>query len=134
LYKRSMTIFMLTLMSAIVNIILNFILVPRYGVMGAVYATFGSYILLGIGNTIACPRGLFALPAWRPAVTAVGLGALCVAVARGTDLFGVGPHFARLVVMAGLMLALYVLPALLLDRSLRDALMQQFQRQRARFG
>lgn len=134
LYKRSMTIFMLTLMSAIVNIILNFVLVPRYGVMGAVYATFGSYLLLGIGNAIACPRGLFALPAWRPAATAIGLGALCLMVALGTDLFGVGPHFARLVVMAGLMLALYVAPAVLLDRTLRDVLMQQLQRQRARFG
>jgi O-antigen/teichoic acid export membrane protein len=134
LYKRSMTIFMLTLMSAIMNIILNFILVPRYGVMGAVYATFGSYLLLGIGNAIACPRGLFALPPWRPAAIAVGLGALCLAVACGTDLFGVGPHLARLVIMAGLMLVLYAAPALWLDRTLRGALLQQLQRQRARFG
>jgi O-antigen/teichoic acid export membrane protein len=134
LYKRSMTIFMLTLMSAIVNIILNFILVPRYGVMGAVYATFGSYLLLGIGNWIACPRGLFALPARRPALVAIGLGTACVVVAYLTNLFGIGSHFGRMLAMGVMMLVLFVAPALLLDRTVRGLLMEQVNRQRARFG
>jgi O-antigen/teichoic acid export membrane protein len=134
LYKRSMTIFMLTLMSAIVNIILNFILVPRYGVMGAVYATFGSYLLLGVGNWIACPRGLFALPARRPALVAIGLGTACVVVAYLTNLFGIGSHFGRMLAMGVMMLVLFVAPALLLDRTVRGLLMEQVNRQRARFG
>jgi O-antigen/teichoic acid export membrane protein len=134
LYKRSMTIFMLTLMSAVVNIILNFILVPRYGVMGAVYATFGSYLLLGIGNWLACPRGLFALPARRPVLVSVGFGTICILVAYATNLFGVGSHFGRMVVMGVLMLMLFVVPALVLDRTLRDVVAEQWNRQRARFG
>lgn len=134
LYKRSMTVFMLTLMSAIANIVLNFVLIPRFGYMGAVYATFGSYILLGTGNWLACPRGLRALPATRATLVAVGLGVLCVVVAYASHLFGVGSHFGRMLTMAVLMLVLFVAPALMLDRTLRDALLEQWTRQRARFG
>lgn len=134
LYKRSMTVFMLTLMSAIVNIVLNFVLVPRYGVMGAVYATFGSYFLLGVGNWLACPRGLFALPARRATLVAIGLGVLCATVAYASHLFGLHSHFARMLVMAALMLVLFVVPAVALDRTLRDVLMEQWNRRRTRFG
>lgn len=132
LYKRSMTIFMLTVFSALANALLNLVLIPRFGVMGAVYATFCSAILLGAGTWLVAPRTLLALPARRATVTATALGVLVLLVVRTSQLFGVTSHFGRLVAMALLMLALFVLPALLLDRALRQTLAEQWNRWFAR--
>jgi O-antigen/teichoic acid export membrane protein len=134
LYKRSMTVFVLTLLAAIVNAILNFILIPHFGVMGAVYATLGSAIVLGIGHGLACPRDLRALPAGRATVTALGLGLLVLLVAWSCHLFGTTSHLARLVVMALLLLVLFAGPALALDRTLRSIVLEQWQRWRRRLA
>lgn len=45
-YKKSEHIFITTLISAIVNIILNFILIPDYGIQGAAISTLISYICM----------------------------------------------------------------------------------------
>jgi O-antigen/teichoic acid export membrane protein len=127
LYKRSMTVFSLTLMGACANIFLNLVLIPRFGVMGAVYATFGSYVLLGIGHGIACPRNLIALPPPRATGIAVALGGFTWLVAHYLQLFGVSSHAGRLAVMALFVLVLFVLPAVLFDRDLRDSLGEHWE-------
>lgn len=50
--KKNMNIMLTTLLAAIVNIILNFILIPLSGIMGAVIATFISYGIVGIYRLI----------------------------------------------------------------------------------
>lgn len=132
LHKRSMTVLGLTLMAAIVNAILNVFLIPRFGVMGAVYATLGSAVALAIGSWIACPRDLLAFPAVRATVIAVGLGMLVLGVAWSTGLFGLTSHLARLLAMGVLIVALFVVPALVLDRALRAAFLGQWRRWRGR--
>lgn len=119
LQKRSMLILGLTVAAAILNVVLNLVLIPRVGVMGAVYATFISYAALGVAHCVFCPRHLLRLPDRRATLTALGLAIVLLAVARGTDLFGVGSHWGRMGVMAGLTLVLYVLPALAMDSRLR---------------
>ena len=47
---------------------------------------------------------------------------LLAGVAAGTDLFGLVSHFARFAAMAPLALALFVVPAVLLDPVLRGHL------------
>ena len=119
LQKRSLLILVLTVGAALLNIALNFALIPWLGVMGAVYATFISYAALGIAHCIACPRHLLRLPDLRATLTALGLAVLLVAVARGTDLFGIASHWWRMAAMAALAVVLYVVPALVLDPRLR---------------
>lgn len=119
LQKRSMIILWITVAAAVMNVALNLMLIPRFGVMGAVYATFISYAALGIAQCVLCPRHLLRLPDWRATLTALGLALLLVIVARGSDLFGIGSHWGRMAAMAGLTLVLYVVPALILDARLR---------------
>jgi len=119
LQKRSLLILMLTVAAALLNVALNLVLIPRFGVMGAVYATFVSYAALGIAHCVACPRHLLRLPDLRATLTALGLALLLVGVARGTDLFGIVSHWGRMGAMVVLGLVLYAGPALLLDPRLR---------------
>lgn len=132
LYKRSLTVFALTLLAAVVNAILNLALIPRFGVMGAVYATLGSAAVLGIGHALACPRDLLALPAGRATIAALGLGLPVLLVAWSTHLLGATSHIARLLVMALLLLVMFAGPALVLDRTLREILLEQWWRWRRR--
>lgn len=134
LYKRSMTIFALTLIAAVVNAILNLFLIPRFGVMGAVYATLGSAGAALIGRWVTCPRDLRALPGARACLLAVALGGLVLLIAWSTDLFGLVSHIARIVAMGGLELVLFLLPALLIDRTLRDVFLDQWRRWHGRMA
>ena len=119
LQRRSMLILVLTVTAALLNVALNLVLIPRIGVMGAVYATFISYGALGIAHCVFCPRHLLRLPDLRATLTALGLALLLAAIARGTDLFGIASHWGRMAAMAALTLVVYVLPALGLDSRLR---------------
>jgi O-antigen/teichoic acid export membrane protein len=127
LYKRSMTILALSSLSAIINIILNAFLIPRFGLMGAVYATLGSAAAFGIGSWVACPRDLLALPCVRAMLLSLGRGALVWWIAWATNLLGFTSHAARLAAMVMLELVMFAWPALLLDRNLRNALLKQWK-------
>ena len=133
LYKRSMTIFTLTLSSVLLNVALNLVLIPRFGVMGAVYATFATYLALNLARLLVAPRALLAGPGLRPTLTACGLGLVVWLAVHYSGLFGVASHLGRMVMVAVLMLVLYVLPALALDRFLREVLIDYWNKQRARF-
>jgi O-antigen/teichoic acid export membrane protein len=134
LYKRTFTLFVLTLLAALVNALLNLFLIPRFGVMGAVYATLGSGVIFVLGNAIACPRELLALPGARATAYALVLGVLVWWIAWVTHLFGFTSHPARLMAMALLELVLFAGPALVLDRTLRNTLLEQWQRWRSRLA
>lgn len=122
LHKRSGTILILTAMAAIANIALNWFWIPAYGYMGAVYATAASLIGLNCMQFVFCPRELRALPTPRTAVIATGLAVVVGLIAHFTGLFDQTGHLPRLIAMAFLMLAGFVLPAVVLDRSLRGGL------------
>jgi O-antigen/teichoic acid export membrane protein len=123
LHKRTMTILMLSLLALALNVLLNLFWIPRFGVMGAVYATFVSFIVLHTVKYFFCPRDLRALPGWRETLTAVALGALSLAAAYYTNIFGIASHLGRLAAMAAMMIFTFVLPALALDSRLRDAIL-----------
>jgi O-antigen/teichoic acid export membrane protein len=123
LHKRTMTILILNLLALAMNVILNLFWIPRFGVMGAVYATFVSFIALDVVKYLFCPRELRALPGWRETLTALSLAALSLAVWYYTDLFGIHSHLARLAAMTVTMIFTFVLPAFALDSRLRDAIL-----------
>lgn len=131
LHKRTMTILTLNLLALSMNVVLNLFWIPRFGVMGAVYATFVSFIALDIVKYQFCPRELRALPGWRETLTSILLTGLSLGIWYYTDLFGIQSHLARLATMAVLMIFTFVLPALALDSRLRDAILGYVRGKRA---
>ena len=123
LHKRSMTVFVLTLMAAAINIGLNLWLIPLHGIMGSVYATVASYAFLGIAVCVMCPRELLRFPDPRTVLVAGGSGALFVLAVYATGLFGLATPWPRLFAAGGLWLLLFVLPVLVLDGRLRHLLL-----------
>lgn len=134
LHKRSKTMLGLYLGTVAINLALNLLLIPRFGVFGAVYATVTGYMALALGQIVLCPPDLRVAPPLRPTVTALALGLLLTVVALGTDLLGAQTPLVRLLVMGALALALYVAPALLFDPTLRRQVRVQWQQWRMARG
>ena len=130
LHKRSGAVLALTASSLFINIVLNVVWIPRFGVMGAVYATFVAYFAMWIMKYATCPADLRALPPLKPSLIAVLLSALNLAVAHYTGLFGVESHFLRFAIMALLMLPLFALPALAIDGNLRAMVVNYWRTRR----
>jgi O-antigen/teichoic acid export membrane protein len=120
LHKRSMPVFLATLAAAALNIALNFALIPRFGVMGAVWAAVLSYAALAITSCFQCPRSLLRFPRARVLALAIGCGtALVFAIDQlkpGTERPWVSLFIAGL-----LFLLLFAAPVWLLDPQLRSA-------------
>jgi O-antigen/teichoic acid export membrane protein len=126
LHKRSRTVLALTLGAAALNVALNLAMIPLFGVMGAVYASAASFFALNVARWVTCPADLRSLPDFRASLTAVGLGATCILVARLSQLGGVQSHAGRIGIMLLLMLVFYVVPAFLIDRELRAAALRHW--------
>ncbi len=121
LHKRSMLTFWLTLASVALNVALNLVLVPRMGIMGAVWAAVASYASVALLNFAFCPRDLRRLPRLHSLAIALLAGALAL-VAIGYAKPGLAHPWLSLAVAAGLFAVLYALPVWMLDGSLRAAL------------
>jgi O-antigen/teichoic acid export membrane protein len=124
LRKRSVLVFWITALAAALNAALNLVLIPRYGYMGAAWATAASYAVLSIARYIWCPRALVRFPDLRTLGLSVGSALLLLAVVEGTDMFGVQGPWPRLLVAGGLFVLLYALPIWLFDPRLRNMVRQ----------
>jgi O-antigen/teichoic acid export membrane protein len=83
--KRARYYPMVTAVVAVVNVAANFLLIPRFGMMGAAWATLASYaVMAGMGAVIS--QRLYPIPFERGRMAAFAAGALAVYV-----LGGVGP-------------------------------------------
>ncbi len=122
LHKRSGTIFVTTAGATVLNVLLNLLWIPTLGVMGAVWATLVSFVVLNVARYLLCPRDLRALPNGRATITAVALAALVWLIAHFTGMFRVHSHLGRLAAMAALLAVFYAGPALVLDANLRNAI------------
>lgn len=112
LHKRTRTVLALTSAAAVLNIGLNFWLVPQYGVMGAVYATAICYAFLGAATCMLCPRELLQFPDARSLTVSLAAAGLFMLVVWQSGLFGLVSAWTRLFAAGGLWLLLYVLPVL----------------------
>lgn len=75
--KTSMSLYT-ALIGAVVNVGLNFLLIPRWGAMGASIATFTSYFLVYVTRAVTMPRFIrFRMYHGRLAVNTVLMGAIC---------------------------------------------------------
>lgn len=125
LRKRSMLVLGTTVAAALVNILLNAVLIPRQGVMGAVIATTISYTMMGVVRYRMCPPALRSLPPLRPVLLACGCAAVFLLAVGGSHLLGITEPWPRLLVAGLLFLVLFALPLWLLDPGLRQLLRQR---------
>ncbi|HVI59249.1 MAG TPA: oligosaccharide flippase family protein [Luteimonas sp.] len=123
LEKRTLKVLTLTSGSLVVNTVLNILWIPRYGVMGAVYATAVSSAVYAVATCAWVPRELLQLPQARVAATAAAVALACIAAVTSGNLFGLAPGWPRLVVGGGSMGLLYMGAVLLLDGRLRAILL-----------
>lgn len=122
LKKRTMLVLIITLGAALLNIIMNLILIPRMGYMGAAWANAIAHGALAIAQLVVCPKGLARLPEMRAVAVSLACATMLVAVALGSDLFGLQSVWARLFAAGVMFVALYALPVLALDPKLRRML------------
>lgn len=132
LTKRTKVIALVVLWSAALNIALNFVMIPRLGIMGGVYATLICYVAMGVAQVVCCPRDHLPTPAWGDLARPVGLAALMAAVALGTGMLGAQRPLARLVAAALIFLVTFVLPMLTLDREIRTMILKRWGQRRRR--
>lgn len=120
LQKRSRVVFVLTLVAAAFNAAANIVLIPRFGMMGAAYATGLS--LLGLQSLFYafCPRELQVLPPASVLLKAAVACAACLGLAHLTNLFGLVNHVARLGA-AGALVTVCFGAAMLTDPFMREA-------------
>lgn len=119
LHKRSATVFSITIIAALLNIALNFIMIPRLGVMGAVWATVISTLAMGAMQWWLCPRSLLQLPDRRAFLIAVACTLPLLLIVTQADLFGLNNPWYRLFAAGAVFLVTYVVPIWVLDARIR---------------
>ncbi|RZA20219.1 MAG: hypothetical protein EOP93_06575 [Lysobacteraceae bacterium] len=120
LRKRSMLVLGTTVAAALANILLNMLLIPSHGVMGAVVATTFSYTMMGVVRYRLCPPALRCLPPLRPVLLACACAGLFLLAIGASHMLGVLQPWSRLLVAGVLFLLLFALPLWLLDPGLRQ--------------
>ncbi len=80
IHKKGKILMLLTLLSAVVNVILNIILIPEYGITGAAIATLVSYVLLATSNKMVSSKILNIKIPWIP-VFKFGFSAILMYIA-----------------------------------------------------
>jgi O-antigen/teichoic acid export membrane protein len=96
---------------AAVNVLLNVLLIPPYGMVGAAISTLASYVALFVGMTLYAQR-VYPVPyQWRRVLTAVGAAGGLTVVARWPHL-PLGPSLALVAAYPVALFALaFYLPA-----------------------
>ncbi|HZW18377.1 MAG TPA: oligosaccharide flippase family protein [Luteimonas sp.] len=122
LEKRTLKVLVLTSGSLVVNTVLNVLWIPRFEVMGAVYATIVASVVYAVSICVWVPRELLQLPRPRVVATALLAAGFCVAAYSSGDLFGLAAGWPRLMLGGGSMGLLYLALVLLADARLREAL------------
>lgn len=119
LQKRTKAVLALSMFAALANIALNVLWIPTYGVMGSVYASIGSYVLLHVGHCMVCSRELVQFPDAKTLLMAGASAAMFLMAVETTGLFGMMSPWAKVMVAGGLWSLFYFLPVMALDSRLR---------------
>lgn len=119
LEKRSTKVLALMCGTLVINGVLNYLWIPVFGVMGAVYATAVSSAAMAIAHCAWVPKELLQLPDGRAVLTALGAAGACVAIVSTSGLFGLAPGWPRLMIGSAALVIGYVGLVWLLDPRLR---------------
>lgn len=127
LEKRTTAVLAALAASSLANVLLNFILIPRLGVMGAVYATLLSFGVLAGVELALCPPDFVPWPRFGDLARPFACGVLLYSVAIGSHLFGSSNIASRLAIFICLGLILFLLPAGLMERDLTSMLLEKLR-------
>lgn len=125
LERKSKTLFLLTIVAAACNIVLNFILIPRFGIIGSTASMVASQLLLHSLVYYHCSPALRSLPPVSVILKAFVAGMLCLSVAFGTEMFHLQSPAWRFVAGALLLLGGYAVPVLVMDGHIRRLLLRR---------
>jgi len=126
--KQTHTIMALVLASAVINIALNFLLVPRFGIMGSAFATLVSYMLL-TGSAMVVAHKRLAVP--FPVTSLLKFSVLAALSYFAMSRVSLGTHVFIEMLLKGIVGAVcFVALILVFDAQARQAL----QLVRGRFG
>lgn len=123
LEKRTHKILLLMLASLAVNIVLNLLWIPRFHVMGSVYASAVSTLMLGIAHCAFVRRDLLQFPALATLARALLATVVCLAIAWWL-IGALAPGWMRFVFGSGTCAFAYLALVLALDGSMRDQMLQ----------
>src|SRR4051812_7557659 len=84
--RKTQLNWVVTGIGAVVNVALNFWLVPAYGMVGAAISTAAAYVVLFVGMTVYAQSVYPVTYQWRRVATAVGAAAALTVVARAAHL------------------------------------------------
>ena len=117
IHRKSRTIMAIVGSAALLNLVLNFVLVPRIGILGSAIATLISYAINAAMLAVASRRHL---PAQIPWATILHAGSAAMLMWLAVRNLYSGHHFATISLRAGSGAAIYGLAILLLDRDARS--------------
>ena len=120
LERRSGTLFALTLAAAAINVALNYIMIPRFGVMGATVSTCASQITLHIAVYLFCSRPLRCLPASDVLIRALLSAILCLSVVKYSGAMSNSSLGFRIVACGFFVMLFYIVPVVVTDRRIRS--------------
>ena len=80
--RRTQFNWVVTGVAAVINVSLNLLLIPRYGMMGAAVATLAAYATMFLGMIWWAQRIYFVRYQWRRVVTTVAVGVALVALGK----------------------------------------------------
>lgn len=125
--KQTRTLMLMILASAIVNMGLNALLIPRLGLLGAAYATLGCYVLEVTGAGLLAAR---VLPVRVPVLDIVKFTACGGLTYAAMQAVNDGGPLHRLILEGVTGLLVFVLALLVCDARCRDAARGLLQRRR----
>jgi O-antigen/teichoic acid export membrane protein len=123
LHKRSVALFATTIIAASANILMNVLLIPGHGVMGAAWAAAISYGVLAMARCVSCPRELLRFPSGRSIALATTCALVLIVTVKWGNPFGLDNVWWRLITSGVMFMAVYALPVWLLDPGLRTAVL-----------
>lgn len=126
LEKKSKTVFVLTALAALINVALNLITIPRYGIYGAISSTCIAQSLMHFGVYLKCSPSLRGVPELSKVVKCVLCCVACVlAYEKIEQILELDSAMQRIPVGLAAVLVLYILPVICLDKSLRNMLLSR---------
>ncbi len=117
IHRRTRTIMGIVVSIALLNLVLNIVLVPRIGILGAAIATLVSYVVNAVALAVIARHLLRVQIPWATILRAGGASVLMWLALR--NLYP-GHHFATIGLRTGTGAVLYSLLIILLDRDARS--------------
>lgn len=117
--KRTLSLAALVVGSTVLNIVLNLLLIPKFGLVGAAGATLIAYLVLVVSIHLVATRHL---PVTFPWASAAKFGAMAIAMYVAVGQVRLGEGIGNLIVKIAVGGAFYALLVVLLDRQARGVL------------